>query len=249
MYPILALIFFSTLIVSSCLVIGFVFVPSIWKRSKSKILTLSSVWFFFYGAFILFFTGPVNLSQYPAKETSPYRLPWAAGVTRFVAQGNRSFTSHRDFHQFAWDFVMPNGTKILAARDGQVAEIEDSFDGIGLKSNYIIVRHDDGERSAYAHVRHRGALVKVGDGVKQGQPIALSGMVGQTLFPHVHFYVIGKDGTSSIPISFFEVPGGVPLAGRFYTSENLVRAECISQNGCTQTTPTISAHTLIRQPH
>lgn len=62
--------------------------------------------------------------------------------------------------------------------------------------------------------------MKVGDQAKQGQPIALSGMVGQTIFPHVHFYVINKEGTSSIPISFGEVPGGVPMAGRFYTSEN-----------------------------
>ena len=170
--------------------------------------------------FICLFTGPTDLKEYPPQSSSPYRLPWKAGVSRFVAQGNRSFTSHRDFHLYAWDFVMPNGTEILAARDGRVREVEDSFDGIGLKSNFLIIEHEDGERSAYAHIRQSGALVKVGDQVKQGQPVALSGMVGQTIFPHVHFYVINKEGTSSIPISFSEVPGGVPMAGHFHTSEN-----------------------------
>ena len=33
-------------------------------------------------------------------------------------------------------------------------------------------------------------------------------MVGQTLFPHVHFYVIEKEGAPTIPVSFREVPGG-----------------------------------------
>ncbi len=40
------------------------------------------------------------------------------------------------------------------------------------------------------------------------------------IFPHVHFLVINKEGTSPIPISFAEVPGGVPFAGRFYESGN-----------------------------
>ena len=118
---------------------------------------------------------------------------------------------------------MQNGTEILAARDGRVFEVNDGFDGVGLDSNAITIQHEDKQRSVYAHIRFRGALVKVGDFVKQGQPIALSGMVGQTVFPHVHFLVIGKDGTSSVPVSFSEVPGGVPFAGRFYTSENVTQ--------------------------
>lgn len=137
-----------------------------------------------------------------------------------MAQGNRSFTSHREFHEFAWDFVMPNGTEILAAREGQVVELEDRFSGIGLKSNFIFIEHEDGELSVYAHIQRDGALANVGDQVRRGQPIALSGMVGQTIFPHLHFYVTNPQRTSSIPISFEEIPGGVPLAGRFYTSGN-----------------------------
>ncbi len=126
---------------------------------------------------------------------------------------------------YAWDFVMPTGTEVLAARGGRIEKVEDSFDGVGLDSNVIEVVHEDGERSAYAHIRYHGSLVKVGDLVKQGQPIALSGMVGQAPGPHLHFLVINKEGTSSIPISFSDVPGGVPLAGHFYTSGNAQRME------------------------
>ena len=217
-YFILAPIFFLTLILAMAAAI-ILFFTSL-RKYRLKFLSFYSVWLICYGVFILFFTGPENLTIYPPKESSPYRLPWKAGVSRFVAQGNRSFTSHRDFHLYAWDFVMPIGTEVLATRDGRIKEVEDSFEGIGFKSNFIIVEHENGECSVYAHVLKNGSLVKMGDLVKQGQPIAKSGMVGQTLFPHLHFYVTNKEGTSSIPISFREVPSGVPVAGHFYISEN-----------------------------
>lgn len=194
----------------------FGFLPE--RRRPIQITFLT--WISCYALYILLFTGPGDLRVYPAAETAHYSLPWKAGVTRFVAQGNNSFLSHRDSHQFAWDFVMENGTEILAAREGTVFSIEDSLDGIGYLSNFIVIRHKDGESSAYAHIQNKGALVKVGESVRRGQSIALSGMVGQTLFPHLHFYVLGSDGRSSIPISFREVENGVPLAGRFYTSDN-----------------------------
>lgn len=115
---------------------------------------------------------------------------------------------------------MPNGTEILAARDGKVLEIEQNFSSIGLKGNYVLIQHDDGDISGYFHIRKNGALVKVGDDVKQGYPIALSGMTGQTILPHLHFVVFNSERTKSKPISFQEVATGVPLAGRFYTSSN-----------------------------
>lgn len=220
-YPILAVLFFLSMLILVLLLIGLITRGSFWRRNLSSIKIFCLIWFVPYLIFILFFTGPDDVSKYPPQKKSPYKLPWKGGVSRLVAQGNQSFTSHRDFHRYAWDFVMPSGTPILAARAGKVSEVEDSYDGIGLKSNYLIVKHEDGESSGYAHIQNKGSLVKVGDVVSQGQPIALSGVVGQTIFPHVHFYVINSEGTSSLPISFQEVSGGVPLAGHIYTSGNL----------------------------
>jgi murein DD-endopeptidase MepM/ murein hydrolase activator NlpD len=190
------------------------------NRNRKAILLFYGLWFGAYAIFILFFTGPKDISVYPPATNSPYKLPWAGGVKRFVAQGNRSFTTHRGLHEGAWDFVMSNGTEVLAAREGHVVKVEDQWDGIGLKSNVIMIEHADGTRAGYAHVRHRAALVKVGDFVKQGQVLTLSGMVGQTVFPHLHFFVIDKEGASPVPISFSDVEDGVPLAGHFYISGN-----------------------------
>jgi hypothetical protein len=131
-YPLLAVIFVLSVLLlvflATCLILKFDF----WNRNKTKIQIFYSAWFIPYCLFILFFTGPNNLSLYPLQNGSPYKLPWKVGVTRFVAQGNRSFTSHRDLHKFAWDFVMPNGTQVLAARDGVVTEAIDSCEGIGI---------------------------------------------------------------------------------------------------------------------
>lgn len=115
---------------------------------------------------------------------------------------------------------MPIGTEVFAVRDGVVVEIEQKFSTVGLRGNHVYLRHADGQISGYFHLRHNGALVKVGDQVTQGQAIALSGMTGQTTLPHLHFAVFNSERSASLPISFQEVDTGVPLAGRFYTSEN-----------------------------
>lgn len=216
LWPILGTLFFLTIIFTFFIFIVLWKKPSWWK----KITFSYGIWLIGYWIFILFFCGPTNLEYYPKNTSSPYKLPWQGGVRRFVAQGNRSFTSHRDFHLYAYDFVMKNGTEILASRAGKIVEVIDDLDAIGFRGNLLLIEHEDGQRSGYAHIQYKSSLVKVGEEVKQGQPIALSGMTGQTIFPHVHFYVVGADGKSSIPISFQEIPEGVPLAGHFYTSGN-----------------------------
>ena len=220
LYPFLAFIYFASIFFITALVGTLLIRPSFLRKNKRPIRILYGVWFGTYILFILFFTGPNNLNEYPPHENSEYKLPWASGVSRFVAQGNRGFTSHRGLHMYAWDFLMPNGTEVLAARDGIVDEIVDSFDGIGFQSNYIHIKHSDGTYSGYAHIQKGRALIVKNESVKQGQPIALSGMVGQTILPHLHFYVLNKDKSKSVPISFNEVNTNPINAGRFYKSKN-----------------------------
>ncbi len=220
MYPILAGIFFINIIVSVILILGWIIRPKIWRRNLPRIKLFCTIWFVPYLIFILFFTGPEDLSQYPPQESSHFKLPWQAGVTRFVSQGNRGFTNHRGLHLCAWDFAMPISTPVLASGDGEVVHVEMGHEGIGFKSNYIAIEHDGGVRTGYAHLKKDSAFVKVGDHVRQGQIIALSGMTGQTLFPHLHFVVTDQTGMMPKPISFRDVPGGVPFAGHFYTSDN-----------------------------
>ena len=220
LYPVLVLIFLCSLVLLPASLLAISATSSLRARWRRRLGSAAAVWYSGYLAFIVLGTGPSDRSIYPSAADSPYRLPWQPQVRRWVAQGNRSFTSHRGSHLFAWDFYMPIGTPVLAARTGRVVEVDDHLDGIGWKANLVMVEHDDGTRAGYAHLQKGSAVVEMGDEVHRGQMLARSGMVGQTLFPHLHFFVLEAQGEASIPISFGEVAGGVPLAGHFYTSDN-----------------------------
>jgi murein DD-endopeptidase MepM/ murein hydrolase activator NlpD len=176
------------------------------------------------GAAYVLCTGPRGLDRYPPPETSPYRLPWPAGVTRLCIQSNRGIVSHRGWEEFAWDFGMPVGSDVCAARGGVVTAVVTGHDGHGPRApnNLIRIDHGDGTTGCYLHLRKGGALVRVGDRVRQGQRIGLSGHVGRSLTPHLHFAVTRAPDGWTVPVSFADVPAGrgVPRLGGRYTSGN-----------------------------
>lgn len=100
--------------------------------------------------------------------------------------------------QHAIDFGLPEGTAIKASKAGIVVCVKvDSNEGGTAKKyqdiykylNQIAIKHKNNEVSDYAHLKHNSALVKLGDKVRQGQPIALSGNTGYSTEPHLHFMV------------------------------------------------------------
>ena len=122
-----------------------------------------------------------------------YALPFESGKAHLLVQGYFGSFSHKE--RAALDFKMKKGTKVLAARDGVVTRVKEDGDKGGAKPKYrpfgnnIIIQHFDNSRSGYWHIQKDGALVNVGDTVRQGQVIALSGNTGYTAFPHLHFIV------------------------------------------------------------
>jgi len=170
-------------------------------------------------------TGPTNLAAYPPRATSPYRLPFAPGMTRFCTQGNNGAFSHFDWQEYAWDFSMPVGSDVIAARSGIVTEVDVSHDGHGFDNNVIVIKHDDRTFASYLHLMKGGSYVKLGQHVTQGQRIAASGDVGYSTSPHLHFDVRYLDPTSYprlIPITFADVEtdSGIPRMMKRYTSGN-----------------------------
>jgi len=173
-----------------------------------------------------YFTADPNLdvSEFPDFKMSPYKQPFPEGETTFAFQGNFGKFSHR--YSYSYDFMRPCGSPILASRSGGVFYVEDRHDGnVWTKSdyanNYILIYHDDGEASYYHHLQQGSAMVKEGDQVEQGDPIALVGNVGRSSGPHIHFEVYYL--YSNIPVSFQDVSSkvaGIPRALHFYKSGN-----------------------------
>ena len=169
-------------------------------------------------------TGPANLSKYPRAQVSLYRLPWSNGVTYRCVQSNRGVVSHRRWEEYAYDFAMPVGTEVRAARGGEVIKVVADHDGHGrnMPNNLIAIRHEDGTLGYYLHLRKDGSRVKVGDVIRQGQVIGESGHVGKSLMPHLHFHVTDARRTSTLPISFADISAdsGIPRMFKSYKSGN-----------------------------
>jgi murein DD-endopeptidase MepM/ murein hydrolase activator NlpD len=167
--------------------------------------------------------GPLLSEQYPCCEESPYRLPWKDGLIRLCVQGNRGLVSHRGREKYAYDFLMPVGSVISAARAGVVSYADASHHGRGFRApnNAVCVLHEDATTAWYLHLKQGGLLVAGGDRVEAGQPIALSGNVGRSLFPHLHFEVTSPSGLT-VPVAFADLPtaGGIPRMFRRYRSGN-----------------------------
>ncbi|MCQ2448189.1 MAG: peptidoglycan DD-metalloendopeptidase family protein [Oscillibacter sp.] len=57
--------------------------------------------------------------------------------------------------------------------------------------NYVVISHGEGNTTLYAHMSSR--KVEVGDYVKQGQVIGITGSTGNSTGPHLHFEVKEKN--------------------------------------------------------
>jgi murein DD-endopeptidase MepM/ murein hydrolase activator NlpD len=153
-----------------------------------------------------FVLGNVLLQQYDS--TYDYDLPYRPGAGHLVYQGYNGSFSHQG--QYALDFIMPEGTEILAAREGVVVKVVQSNSlGCAQESckqygNYIQIYHRDGTFAEYIHLRKDGARVRPGDYVQKGDVIGYSGNTGWSSGPHLHFdcFLAGWESRKTIMTKF-----------------------------------------------
>jgi len=130
-------------------------------------------------------------------KTNPTRY----GYDFSVADANGSIFRNKGKRNEDW---LGFGKPILAPAGGVVKEIRNTVDDniLGQKmfdfrlvfqdikafyGNYIIIDHQNGEYSLLLHLKKGSVTVKVGDRVKQGQPIAQMGISGDSEYVHLHY--------------------------------------------------------------
>lgn len=94
------------------------------------------------------------------------------------------------------DFIVPQGTPVYAAADGEVVSVVHSTKGLG---NMVQIAHRGGFKTNYAHLAD--IVVSKGQKIPKGRKIGSVGMSGNTFAPHLHYEVM-RDSVYLDPIGY-----------------------------------------------
>ncbi|WP_190120756.1 M23 family metallopeptidase [Streptomyces inusitatus] len=114
---------------------------------------------------------------------------WSKPVSQYVVsatygKGGAMWASNHS----GQDFAVPTGTPVKSVGPGTVVKAGPNGAGDGpAYGNAVVVKHDNDTYSQYAHLSR--VDVKIGQQVKGGQQIALSGNTGNSSGPHLHFEI------------------------------------------------------------
>lgn len=177
----------------------------------------------------------LSRAEFGLPDESPYCLPFGEGEAYFVSQSYCAPQGWSHHLRFAYDFDMPLGTEILAARAGEVVELREHFsddDPAGGHENVVILRHQDQTLGLYIHMMQNGILVEMGDQVPQGGLLGWSGRSGSTL-EHLHFQVCLRGGRCStgtdevtLPVNFSNAAGPLDEAGGLAAGHTYEATSC-----------------------
>lgn len=141
-----------------------------------------------------------KLNQAPSGSRGPVRklsggfiLPCNGRLTSSFGWRTHPITHTRRFHD-GQDIAAPSGTTIRAAASGTVVH----SGRMGVYGLAVMINHGSGYTTLYGHCS--SLLVREGQSVSQGQPIARVGSTGWSTGPHCHFSVY-RNGTAINPLS------------------------------------------------
>jgi hypothetical protein len=159
-----------------------------------------------------------NWDEYPGHRTSVSQ-EFAIDIIRHDSEGLFPLDKPNEYYEFYREEIMAIADGVVVRvfdeipenpRAGEKYEIDvlNIYKTYGMRAitagNYIIIEHENGEYSFYAHLVKGEMRVKVGESVKQGQVIGLLGNSGNSDAPHLHLALLDSAelGASSLPIQF-----------------------------------------------
>lgn len=138
----------------------------------------------------------------PTRQASPSRTASAPAPASTPATTTTSSQRSDSYFIRAWggvvsqgyhgpwravDYAMPIGSPIGASAHGTVIAARSPYAWNGGYGGLVILQHDNGAQTYYAHLDSLN--VSVGQHVKQGELVGLSGNTGRSTGPHLHFEI------------------------------------------------------------
>jgi len=145
-----------------------------------------------------FWTNPLSyrrisrgVGNVPVSRRKPSKIAANTNATKPAAVPQQRYRAHMGV-----DYAAPIGTPIFSVANGKVVHLGFS----GAFGNLIILEHDGGYRTYYAHLSNYNVELALGNEVRRGLEIGYVGTTGRSTGPHLHFE-LRKDGVYVDPYS------------------------------------------------
>jgi murein DD-endopeptidase MepM/ murein hydrolase activator NlpD len=122
-----------------------------------------------------------------APSAAGYISPLSGKTKSNITTGYYGYSGHTGV-----DFACSAGTPVLAVKAGKVVKslaLKRSDGSYKSYGEYIVIDHQDGTMTLYAHMLANSRTVSPGDWVSQGQQIGQVGSTGNSTGNHLHFEV------------------------------------------------------------
>ena len=164
-------------------------------------------------------------------------LPYKSGINMGISQGT-SCANHTGKLEGSIDFTIAgnyesaNNIEAAASMAGEVVHVVSNITGLkaGSYGNQVVLRHNDGTYTMYAHLLHGKVFVKVGDSVCRGQALGVIGNTGASSGDHLHYEQRASQTGNLVDPSFYELPS-VPAGCSACVTTSHTATNCyVSQN-------------------
>lgn len=122
-----------------------------------------------------------------------HRAPWQHALDFVIVEQGRSHQgsglSRNDYFCFGAPVLAPVSGQVAAARDDLPDVAPGEPDTANNWGNHLLLRVPTGCFVLLAHLKQGSLLVRNGDGVAAGQPVAACGSSGRSPEPHLHLQV------------------------------------------------------------
>lgn len=134
-----------------------------------------------------------EIAEEAKEKAESWLRPVVAKITSKFGYRTDPKTGKQNAFHNGIDLAVTLNTPIKSPMPGIVDAVTSGGDG----GNQVILKHDNGYKTGYAHLNK--PMVKKGNKVKQGDVIGLSGSTGKSTGPHLHFTLTDPSGAKVDP--------------------------------------------------